>query len=115
MIVGHGTAARAASGGELEGRDRRPKPCTGLRIHPRMKCTHFDGHVAEPRADRCEECEATLNLRVCTTCGHVGCCESQQGHNKAHAKASGHPVIKSLPLTAAHFTWFYACNAYLEP
>lgn len=77
-------------------------------------CPHVDGKTAAPRADACEGCGSTFNLRVCTTCGHVGCCESQQGHNTKHAKASGHPVIKSLPLEKGGFTWCYACNAYIE-
>ena len=76
-------------------------------------CTHFDRNVAAPRTDHCEECGSTFNLRVCTTCGHVGCCESQKGHNTAHAKAAGHPVIQSLPL-GKHFTWCYECKDYLE-
>ena len=76
-------------------------------------CQHFDGTTVEPRADRCEGCGSTLNLRVCTTCGHVGCCESQQGHNTKHANESGHPVIKSLPLREGHFTWCYQCRRYL--
>lgn len=76
-------------------------------------CTHFDGSIAAPRGDKCEECASITNLRVCTTCGHVGCCESQQGHNTAHAKATGHHVMKSLPLGKG-FTWCYACNDYLE-
>lgn len=77
------------------------------------ECTHFDGSVAAPRAERCEGCGSGINLRVCTACGHVGCCESQRGHNTAHAKASGHMVIKSLPLGEGHFTWCYVCNRYL--
>lgn len=76
-------------------------------------CPHFDGTTAEPRADRCEGCGSTFNLRVCTTCGHVGCCESQKGHNTAHAKQSGHDVIKSLPLRDGHFTWCYRCRRYI--
>ncbi len=80
----------------------------------KVDCTHFDGKVAEPRASACEECGSTFNLRVCTACGHVGCCESQQGHNTAHARASGHPIIKSLPLEAGHFTWCYTCRAYID-
>lgn len=77
-------------------------------------CPHFDGTTAAPRAEACEGCGSTFNLRVCTTCGHVGCCESQKGHNTKHAKASGHPVIKSLPLEGGGFTWCYACEAYIE-
>jgi uncharacterized UBP type Zn finger protein len=77
------------------------------------RCTHFDGSVVPPRSDRCEECGSTFNLRVCTACGHVGCCESQKGHNTLHARASGHDIIKSLPLTKGHFTWCYACADYI--
>lgn len=77
-------------------------------------CSHFDGHVAKPRSETCEECGATDSLRVCTTCGHVGCCESQKGHNTSHARVAGHPVIKSLPLDEGHFTWCYVCAKYLE-
>lgn len=79
----------------------------------RTECTHEPAQTAEPRAAACEGCGSTFNLRVCTTCGHVGCCESQQGHNTRHARASGHRVIKSLPVTQGHFTWCYACNRYL--
>jgi CPA1 family monovalent cation:H+ antiporter len=78
-----------------------------------MSCSHFDGKIAQPRTETCEECGSKFNLRVCTACGHVGCCESQQGHNTAHAKAADHPVIKSLPMGEGHFTWCYRCNAYI--
>lgn len=77
------------------------------------RCPHFDGATVPPRADRCEGCGSTFNLRVCTTCGHVGCCESQQGHNTRHSKESGHPVIKSLPVGEGHFTWCYQCRKYI--
>jgi CPA1 family monovalent cation:H+ antiporter len=77
------------------------------------RCEHFDGTVAEPHGEQCEACTSRVNLRVCTTCGHVGCCESQQGHNTAHAKATGHLVIKSLPVGEGHFTWCYACKKYI--
>ena len=77
------------------------------------KCSHHDGAVAKPRSEACEGCGSNVNLRVCTQCGHVGCCESQKGHNKAHAHASGHPVIRELPLGERGFLWCYACNAYV--
>jgi len=76
-------------------------------------CPHFDGTVHEPLADKCQECGSDFNLRVCTTCGHVGCCESQQAHNTKHARAAGHPIIKSLPMREGHFTWCYTCRRYL--
>ena len=76
-------------------------------------CTHVPEQIAEPHAAACEGCGSTFNLRVCTTCGYVGCCESQKGHNAQHARQSSHQVIKSLPVTQGHFTWCYACNRYL--
>ena len=76
-------------------------------------CTHVPDQMAEPRASACQGCGSRFNLRVCTTCGYVGCCESQQGHNTQHARASGHHVNKSLPVTQGHFTWCYACKRYL--
>lgn len=79
-----------------------------------MPCSHKPIESAAPRSAVCEGCGSGFNLRMCTTCGYVGCCESQQGHNTAHAKASNHPVIKSLPLTSGGFTWCYECNAYVE-
>ncbi len=67
-----------------------------------------------PVSAQCGECDSTSSLRMCLTCGHVGCCESQQGHNTLHAKESDHPVIRSLPLSANSFTWCYSCNAYVS-
>lgn len=77
-------------------------------------CSHVTGGSATPRAEACEGCGSKINLRVCTECGHVGCCESQQGHNTKHARESGHPVIKSLPLGESSFTWCYECGRYVS-
>ena len=67
-------------------------------------CTHLD-HVKItqlPEAvDGCEDCLAAgdqwLHLRICLECGKVGCCDdSPNRHATAHARESGHPVIRSL-------------------
>lgn len=76
-------------------------------------CTHIPETIARPRADACEECGSRSSLRVCTECGHVGCCESQAGHARAHALEHHHPVIKALPLGPGHFTWCYECRRYV--
>lgn len=75
-------------------------------------CTHMPTDMAEPRSGTCEACGETRNLRACAECGHVGCCESLQAHNTAHFRASGHPVIRSMPIGKG-FTWCYECEAYL--
>jgi hypothetical protein len=52
-----------------------------------------------PSADGCEECLKTggwrVHLRVCRTCGHVGCCDdSPSKHATAHYHATQHPIIE---------------------
>ena len=76
-------------------------------------CPHVPAVIAAPRAEACEECGDRSDLRMCTECGHVGCCESHLSHGRDHALAQHHPVIKSLPLTADHFTWCYECDRYV--
>lgn len=54
-----------------------------------------------PSGNGCVECLATggtwVHLRICMTCGHVGCCnDSPSRHAAAHAAASRHPLIRSF-------------------
>jgi CPA2 family monovalent cation:H+ antiporter-2 len=49
----------------------------------------------------CEECLASgdrwVHLRICMTCGHVGCCDSSPNrHARAHFQHDGHPVMRSF-------------------
>ena len=81
---------------------------------PSARCTHVPPDPALPRAAACEECGSRINLRSCATCGHVGCCESQLGHNRSHAFAADHPVIYSMPIGPDSFTWCYAEDRYLR-
>jgi uncharacterized UBP type Zn finger protein len=68
------------------------------------KCTHLDHvHVTElpESVDGCEECLKTgdgwVHLRICLECGRVGCCDSSPNrHASAHARETGHPLIRSL-------------------
>lgn len=76
-------------------------------------CEHTSEQVAAPRAQACEGCGSDFNLRLCTECGYVGCCESQQAHDLSHAREAKHPVIKSLPLSKSSFTWCYTCERYV--
>ena len=46
-------------------------------------CTHLDGiRGVTPSALGCEEClkigSPWVHLRLCRTCGHVGCCDSSR-------------------------------------
>jgi CPA2 family monovalent cation:H+ antiporter-2 len=75
-------------------------------------CEHVPNDPARPQADRCQECGSTFNLRLCATCGHVGCCESQRGDARSHARAAGHPVIYEMPAESG-FIWCYAEGRYV--
>ena len=84
-----------------------------LFIGTRERCEHVPEPAASPRAAACEDCGSRFNLRVCAECGYVGCCESQLSHDRDHAMATGHAVIRSLPLSKHSFTWCYACHRYV--
>ncbi len=63
-------------------------------------CSHLDTiQDVQPSAKGCEECLASgswwVHLRLCRTCGHVGCCDSSPNrHATAHFRATGHPIIE---------------------
>lgn len=78
----------------------------------RTACAHVPGTLATPSGSNCEECDSDYNLRMCATCGHVGCCESQADHALAHSRTEHHPVIASMPVGRG-FTWCYEENAYV--
>ena len=67
-------------------------------------CTHLGQvQITELPAsvEGCEDCLREggkwLHLRICLTCGHVGCCDSSPGrHASRHAGEQGHPLIRSL-------------------
>jgi len=62
----------------------------------------------------CEACGATEELRVCQTCGYVGCCESHEGHDEVHFEATGHPFIRPHRVPGStDWLWCYGCKAYL--
>jgi uncharacterized UBP type Zn finger protein len=64
-------------------------------------CTHLDAvQDAVPSGGGCEECLAVggrwRHLRMCRSCGHIGCCDSSPGkHATAHFHATSHPLIQS--------------------
>ena len=65
------------------------------------------GHV-----EGCEDClregGVWLHLRICLTCGHVGCCDdSPNRHATAHHHATTHPIIRSLE-PGEDWSWCYA-------
>jgi CPA1 family monovalent cation:H+ antiporter len=77
-------------------------------------CEHLQaaGPVPPPGTPTgCEEClrDGTewVHLRLCLTCGHVGCCDSSpQRHATGHHHETGHPVIRSFEVGEA-WRWCY--------
>ena len=67
-------------------------------------CTHTEQvRVVDPPEviDGCEECLAIgghwVHLRMCQTCGRIGCCDSSPNrHATRHAHAYGHPILRSV-------------------
>ena len=75
------------------------------------KCSHI-GEIRKvsPRSEGCEECLAIgdkwVELRLCMTCGHVGCCDSSKNkHATKHFHETGHPIITSFP--GQEWKWCY--------
>ena len=75
-------------------------------------CSHVPDQLADPNAKVCEECGSTWNLRMCATCGHVGCCESQAGDAEAHWRSTCHEVMLAMPVGRS-FTWCYEDHKYV--
>ena len=76
-------------------------------------CTHLgEANDVTPSGNGCVECEAAggrwVHLRLCMTCGHVGCCDSSPSkHATAHNHVEGHPLITSYE-PGEDWWWCYA-------
>ena len=63
------------------------------------QCAHVSSiRRVTPSAPGCEECLAIgspwVHLRLCRTCGHVGCCDnSPNRHATKHFRKTHHPII----------------------
>ncbi len=83
-----------------------------------QKCEHIDKSNKKelaPNTIGCEECqnegENWVALRMCLTCGHVGCCDSSVGlHSRKHFENHKHPVIVELP--GKSWKWCYEHESY---
>jgi uncharacterized UBP type Zn finger protein len=84
----------------------------------KKSCEHFigiDESSISPKTSGCEECEKEgtdwVALRMCLSCGHVGCCDSSIGlHATKHFQATDHPVMVALPNKP--WRWCYIHKQY---
>jgi uncharacterized UBP type Zn finger protein len=85
-----------------------------------MVCSHLDQirPVAPQTPDGCEEClqsgSSWVHLRLCLSCGYVGCCDSSPGkHATKHFHSSHHPLVRSFE-PGEDWAWCYADGLLLE-
>jgi uncharacterized UBP type Zn finger protein len=85
-----------------------------------MSCTHLAQirDVQHKTPEGCEECLKTgdewVHLRLCLTCGHVGCCDnSKNKHATKHFHETKHPIIKSFQ-PGEDWKWCYIDKIYIE-
>lgn len=82
-------------------------------IAPLSPCEHAEmATVFHPRSTNgCEECVKNnykwVHLRLCLSCGHVGCCDSSiHKHATKHFHREQHPLMASLE-DGEHWSWCY--------
>lgn len=87
----------------------------------KQSCSHFAGItnvdeiISSTKVHACVECDKENikweGLRLCLTCGHVGCDDSSKGmHATKHFVETGHPVIIALPDNP--WKWCYIHKIY---
>jgi uncharacterized UBP type Zn finger protein len=77
-------------------------------------CTHLEQiKLTEPPGPiaGCEECLKTgswwVHLRMCQTCGRIGCCDSSPNrHASRHARQDNHPIARSVE-PGEDWSWCY--------
>jgi uncharacterized UBP type Zn finger protein len=77
-----------------------------------QQCSHT-GQIrdVERGSEGCEQCIALgdtwVHLRMCMTCGQVGCCDSSKNkHAHQHADEVGHPIVRSVE-PGENWMWCY--------
>ena len=75
-------------------------------------CRHLDQIQVRTTEKRgCEEClksgDTWVHLRLCLSCGHVGCCDSSKNrHATKHFHKMQHPLMRSIEVGES-WVWCY--------
>jgi tellurite resistance protein TerC len=105
-------AAAIAASRLLPNPPGRKKPSAAI-------CSHRgEIRVVEPAAHVCGKCQAAgdtwVQLRMCMSCGHVGCCDSSKNrHATAHFGETGHPIMRSIE-PGEDWRWCYVDKAIID-
>ncbi len=86
-----------------------------------MSCEHQHMiTITEPEAGvvECSDCvergDSWVHLRMCMTCGYIGCCDSSKNkHARKHYLRNEHPVIRSAE-PGESWAFCYIDNKYIE-
>lgn len=86
-----------------------------------MSCSHHHMiTITEPESDPpvCPDCVETgdswVHLRMCMTCGYIGCCDSSKNkHARKHYLRNDHPIIRSVE-PGESWVFCYVDNKYIE-
>lgn len=83
-------------------------------------CSHlFEINDVVPKTPSgCEEClklgDRWVHLRLCATCGYVGCCDqSKNKHSAKHFQTMNHPLIRSFE-PGEDWGWCYVDEMLFE-
>src|SRR5260221_94253 len=92
----------------------------GTAMTTEVLCSHLDTiREVTPSADGCEDClkigDSWVHLRLCLSCGHVGCCDSSKNtHATKHFHASHYPIVQSFQ-PDEDWLWCYVDEVMMEP
>ncbi|HEY6353151.1 MAG TPA: UBP-type zinc finger domain-containing protein [Burkholderiaceae bacterium] len=87
---------------------------------PFPACSHTNQiNDVRPNSAGCEQClklgDSWVHLRLCLTCGHVGCCDSSKNkHATRHFQTVGHPIMQSME-PGEDWCWCFIDQVEVEP
>jgi hypothetical protein len=82
-------------------------------------CQHLDQITSvTPSGEGCKEClemgDSWMHLRLCMSCGQVGCCDdSKNKHATRHFHTTHHPIIMSYE-RGEEWGWCYVEQGFFE-
>ena len=81
-------------------------------------CAHLSAiQPVSSSAPGCEDClkvgDRWVHLRLCLTCGHVGCCDSSKNkHARKHWLGVDHPIVQSVE-PGEDWRWCYPDDMFV--
>src|SRR5438270_11418489 len=81
------------------------------------ECKHMDQvKFTTTNKHVCQDCvligDTWVHLRLCVSCGHVGCCDSSKNkHATRHFQTVGHPIVRSIE-PGERWLWCYVDQVY---